>query len=113
MNSHHKGLHMKLLKIAAVAVLTLGLTSGVYAEMGNMKNGMQMQGKMNMAGDFESQKSMMLKRLDKMKNCVEASKSSDDLKTCKKDMMQNMQKMKNMKAEQKSMKCAAGKCGGK
>jgi len=108
---------MKLFKIAAVAVLALGLTSAVYAEMGgngmHMKNGMQMQGKMNMAGDFESQKAMMLKRLNKMTNCVESSKSTDDLKTCKKDMMQNMQKMKNMKAEQKSMKCAAGKCGGK
>ena len=105
---------MKLLKIAAVAVLALGLTTAVYAEMGgnnmNMKSGMKMQGNMNMAGDFDTQKAMMLKRLDKMKNCVEASKSSDDLKNCKTDMMQNMQKMK---ANQKSMKCAAGKCGGK
>ncbi len=108
---------MKLFKIAAAAVLALGLTTAVYAEMGgsgmSMKNGMQMQGKMAMAGDFDTQKSMMLKRLDKMKNCIESSKNSDDLKACKQDMMQKMKKMKQMKAGQKSMKCAAGKCGAK
>jgi hypothetical protein len=31
---------------------------------------------MSMAGDFDTQKSMMLERLRKMKNCVEASNSS-------------------------------------
>jgi len=111
---------MKILKTAAVAVLALGLTSAVYAEMGghdmHMKSGMNMQGKMNMAGDFDTQKSMMLKRLNKMTNCVESSKNTEDIQSCKKEMMQNMKKMKNseaMKSETKSMKCAAGKCGGK
>ena len=104
---------MKTLKIAAAALLALGLSTAVYADMHKCGGGMGMKGKMNMAGDFETQKSMMLKHLDKMKGCVEASKSSDELKACKQNMMQKMQKMKSMKMGQKSMKCAAGKCGGK
>ncbi len=103
---------MKTLKIAAATVLVLGLGTASYAGMGKCGagkcgGGMQAQG---MKGDFATQKSMMLKRLDKMKNCVESADSKSDLQACKQKMMQKMQQMK---AQKQSMKCGAGKCGGR
>ena len=100
---------MKTMKIAAASLLVIGLSTASYAGMGKCGAGKCGAG-MNMKGDFKTQKSMMLKRLDKMRHCVEASNSKSDLQACKQKMMQ---KMRQMKAEKKAMKCGAGKCGGR
>ncbi len=102
---------MKIVKIVAATALLLTVSTLSYAQMGaGMKCGGGMgNGGMMMKGDFKTQKSMMLDHISKMKGCVEASQSKEELKACKMQMMQNK---KNMMQKNKSGKCGVGKCGG-
>ncbi len=102
---------MKIVKIVAATALLLSVSTLSYAQMGaGMKCGAGMGGAgMMMKGDFKTQKSMMLNRVSKMKECIENSQSKEDLKACKMKMMQSK---KNMMQDKKSSKCGAGKCGG-
>ncbi len=111
---------MKLLALAASTILVLGLSTTAYAGMGDKcgGNGMNQQnskcgagaGMMNSNMPFKDKKAMCLSKLDTMEKCVHAASTSDDLKACKANMMNN----KKMKGQgKKSMKCGAGKCGGK
>lgn len=102
---------MKTTKIAT-ALLVLGLTTTAFAGMGKCGTGKCGGGMQQprMKGDFATHKAMMLKRLDKMRACVEAANSDEDLRACRQKMMQ---KMKEMRAKKAAMKCGMGKCGGK
>ncbi len=97
---------MKLINIMTSTLLVLGLSTVAYAEMGKCGAGKCGTG-MEMKGDFATNKAMMLKRINKMKSCIESSKSKNDIKTCKMEMMQKG----DAKSDNKSMKCGAGKCG--
>jgi hypothetical protein len=98
---------MKLSTLAVGTLLLLSLSTTAYAKCGGggMENSMQ--------GDFQTQKSMMLKNLTQMRSCVETAKTKADLKDCRMQMMQKRKMMlnKGTAAPGKSMQCGTGKCG--
>ena len=107
-STSQKGKTMKLLTVAAGTLLLLGLSTTAYAKCGG-------GGMTGMQGDFQTQKTQMLKNLGEMRNCVETAKTRADLKDCRMQMMQKRKAMmqnKGTAAAGKSAQCGTGKCGG-
>jgi len=90
---------MKTINVAA-AVLLLGLSTAVSAQMMGKcgGNGMQqgnMQGRMMMSGDMQHDKTMMMQHLDSIKTCVNDAKTSQELNACNMQMRQGGPMMQN------------------
>jgi len=120
---YNKGQIMKLLTIAASTILVLGLSTTAYAAMGEKCGGGGMNkqsskcgggaGMLNSNMPFKNKKAMCLSKLDTMKKCVDTASTTDELQACKANMMKGNKKMMGQGKKKQSMKCGAGKCGGK
>jgi len=107
---------MKTITFAAAALLIAGLTGTAYAkcggsgmQQGNMQqNGMMMQQGGMMNGNMEHDRAMMMQHLDKVKACVNAAETTEELQNCRMGMQKNapMMPKQQMMKQSGQKKCA-------